>query len=252
MKITAVIIAFNEEEKIGRALRSVDWADEILVIDSHSSDRTAAVATEFGARVIERDWPGFARQKQFGVDSAANDWIFSLDADEEVSSELRTEIERLRSTNGTDLAAGYRIPRLTFYMDRPIRHGGWYPDWQTRLFDRRRGHWIDTLVHESVKIDGRIEKLGSDILHFSIDSVADHHRLIGERYAPLAAEQMFTDGRRTGILRVLTAGPIAFLQTYFLKLGILDGLPGFCIAKFAAHHAFLKHLLLFERRRREP
>lgn len=244
VKISAVIIAFNEEEKIARAVRSVGWADEILVVDSESTDRTREIAESLDAKVIVQKWLGFSKQKQFAVDAANNDWIFSLDADEEVSDELKAEILNLKQT--PDSADGYKIPRLSFYLDRPIRHGGWYPDWQIRFFNRQKAHWKDVVIHESVEVRGAVEKLRGDILHFSVENAAHHHRMIGERYAPLAAEQMFNVGRKTSPLKIAAAGFTAFFQTYFLKLGFLDGLAGFCIARFAAHHAFLKHLILWE------
>jgi len=249
VKISAVIIAFNEQDKIVDAIRSVDWADEVLVVDSESTDRTREIAAEQGAKVIVRPWPGFSAQKQFGAEAAENDWIFSLDADEKVSPELKRELAALRETGpGAD---GYKIPRLAYYMDRAIKHGGWYPDWQLRLFDRRRGRWKDVMIHESVEMDpeAKIEKLSCNILHFSNDGAVHHHRMIGERYAPLAARQMFERGRRTNVLKVAAAGPIAFLSTFILKAGFLDGFPGFCIARFAAHHAFLKNVCLWELQR---
>ncbi|MGI9055785.1 MAG: glycosyltransferase family 2 protein [Pyrinomonadaceae bacterium] len=245
VKISAVIIAFNEESKIAAAINSVKWADEILLIDSESTDRTKEISATLGAKVITQKWLGFSKQKQLAVDNAEHDWIFSLDSDEVVSEQLKNEILKLK--NSANLADGYKIPRLSFYMNRPIRHGGWYPDWQIRFFDRRRGEWKDVLIHESVEIDGKIEKLAGDILHYSVENMAHHHQMIGERYAPLAAEQMFLRGRKTSPLKVATAGLTAFLQTYILKAGFLDGFPGFCIARFAAHHAFLKHLLLWEK-----
>lgn len=244
MKISAVIIAFNEEDKIAQAINSVKWADEILLVDSESTDRTREIAESLSAKIITQKWLGFSKQKQFAVDRAEHEWIFSLDADEVVSEKLRAEILALK--NSQNLADGYKIPRLSFYMNRPIRHGGWYPDWQIRFFDRRKGKWKDVLIHESVEINGQIEKLSADILHHTVENAAHHHRMIGERYAPLAAEQMFARGRKTSPIKIATAGLTAFLQTYFIKLGFLDGLAGFCIARFAAHHAFLKHLLLWE------
>lgn len=244
MKVSAVIITLNEEANISRAVRSVAWADEILVIDSGSTDRTVEIAESVGSRVVHRNWTGFSDQKQFGTDEAKHDWILSLDADEVVSDDLRTEVGAL-----ADAAtyAGFRIPRLSFYMDRPIRHSGWYPDLQLRLFDRRRARWNGALIHESVVADGTVGRLKSELLHFSVENAAHHHRMIGERYAPLAAEQMFASGRRTGPLKIAFAGPAAFIRSYVLKLGFLDRLPGFAIARFAAHHAFLKHLMLYER-----
>jgi glycosyltransferase involved in cell wall biosynthesis len=246
VKISAVLITFNEEKNIRQAIESAGWADEILIVDSESGDRTREIAESLGAKVIVQKWLGFAKQKQFAVDSAANDWIFSLDADERVSGELREEILRLK--NSAPSADGYKISRLSFYMNRPIRHGGWYPDWQMRFFNRQKGVWKDVLIHESVEMsDGaRVEKLKGDILHYSVENAAQHHRMIGERYAPLAAQKMFEDGKRTSQAKIFFAGFVAFIQTYFLKLGFLDGFAGFCIARFAAHHAFMKHLLLWE------
>jgi len=248
VKISAVIIAFNEEDNIADAVKSVVWADEVLVVDSESTDQTRTIAESLNAKVLTKKWQGFSKQKQFAVEMATHDWIFSLDADERVSKQLKDEILRLKNQSESILAAGYKIPRLTFYMNRAIRRGGWYPDWQLRFFNRREGKWKDVLIHESVRMreNARVAKLSGDILHYSIPNAAYHNKMIANRYAPLAAEQMFARGGRTSILKILTAGLTAFLQTYVLKLGFLDGLAGFCIARFAAHHAFLKHLLLWE------
>ena len=246
MKISAVIIAGNEEKKIGDAIRSVAWADEVLVIDSESTDRTREIAAELGARVIVQPWLGFSAQKQYGADAASNDHILSLDADERVSDDLRDEIRGL-TDKGSSIAAGYRIPRLSYYMGRPIRHSGWYPDHQLRLFDRRHARWNGALIHESVTVEnGSVDKLNGHILHYTVDNALEHHRMIGTRYAPLAAQQMVERGKRTSPVRLYTSGAAAFLRSYVLKLGFLDGLPGFCIARFAGHHAFLKHLCLWE------
>ena len=248
MKISACIIARNEEKNIAAAIESVAFADEILVVDSESADATVETARSLGAKIIVQKWLGFSEQKQFAVDKAEYDWILSLDADERISVKLKDEIKVLKLLSENDLVDGYKIPRLSFYMNREIRHGGWYPDWQLRFFNRRKGFWKKVLIHESVQMNAgaRIEKLSGDILHYSIENAAHHHRMIGERYAPLAARQMFERGRKTSPVKIMTAGLTAFIQTYFLKLGFLDGIPGFCIAKFAAHHAFMKHVLLFE------
>ncbi len=227
----------------------MSWADEILVIDSNSTDKTREIAEIFGAKVILQHWLGFSKQKQFAVDRAQYDWIFSLDADERVSDDLKTEILQLKNLPENKSSDGYKLPRLSFYMNRPIRHSGWYPDWQLRFFNRTKGKWKDVLIHESVEMpsNARVEKLTGDLLHYSVENAAYHHRLIGERYAPLAAEQMFERGKKTSPLKIVFAGFSVFFQTYFLKAGFLDGFSGFCIARFAAHHAFLKHLLLWEK-----
>jgi glycosyltransferase involved in cell wall biosynthesis len=248
MKISATIIAFNEAENIKAACDSVRWADEILVIDSESTDQTRAIAAVCGAKVLVKRWEGFSQQKQFAAEQARHDWILSLDADERVSDELREEIFKIKSLPIKDLADGYKIPRRSFYMNHWIKGGGWYPDRQLRFYNRLSGAWKNVLIHESVVMNSnaKIENLKHDILHYSIPNASYHQRLIGERYAPLAARQMFESGRRTTSLKIATVGLTTFFQTFMLKGGWRDGLAGFCIARFAAHHAFLKHLLLWE------
>jgi len=251
MKVSATIITFNEAANIRDACESLTWADEIIVVDSGSTDETVRIAEGCGARVITSDWPGFAAQKQFATEQTAHEWIFSLDADERVSDELHASIAKLRESPESGLADGYRIPRRSFYQGRWIKGGGWYPDWQLRLFKKTRGHWHPRHIHESVKLDAgaRVEKLTGDILHYSVRDAAHHHRMIGERYAPLAAQQMFEEGRQTSALKIATAAPSAFVSSYFLKRGFRDGLAGISIASFAAHHAFLKHVMLWEKQK---
>src|SRR5258708_17419158 len=189
MKITATIIAFNEESNIRAACESVGWTDEIIVVDSQSTDCTREIATAMGAHVIIHQWPGFAGQKQFAVEQAKQEWILSLDADERVSDELRSAIVSLKSGSESDLADGYLMARRTYYQGRWIRGGGWYPDRQLRLFRKTLGAWNERLIHESVEIKAgaRTATLAGDILHYTESNAAYHHRMIGERYAPLAA-----------------------------------------------------------------
>ena len=248
MKISATIITFNEAENIGEACASVALADEILVVDSQSTDATREIAAECGARVIVNPWPGFAFQKQFAVEAAANDWIFSLDADERVSPELEKSIRDLRDRDESLLADGYRVARRAFYLGRWIRGGGWYPDHQLRLFRRTRGSWAPRLIHESVKMQpgARVETLSGDLLHYSMRDEAHHRRMIEERYAPLGAQQMFADGKRTSRAAKALAGPLTYLRSLVLKGGWRDGRAGLTIAKLAAYHATLKHEILLE------
>ena len=251
MKITATIITLNEADNIRAACESVSWADEILVIDSESSDSTREVAAQSGARVLTNAWPGFSKQKQFAVDNAANDWIFSLDADERLSPELRSSIDELHQHDEANVAHGYRVARRAFYMNQWIRGGGWYPDYQLRLFNRNRGHWRDRVIHESVVMDAgaRVETLPGDLLHYSMRSPEHHRQMIEERYAPLGAEQMFREGKRTSRLQASIAGPAAFIRSFILKGGFRDGHAGLTIARLAAYHASLKHSLLQDRQR---
>ncbi len=153
MRISATIITLNEEANIRDACESLAWADEIVVVDSGSTDRTREIAAACGARVINRDWPGFAAQKQFAAEQATHDWIFSLDADERVSEELKSAIAKLRNEASEKLPDGYRISRRSFYQGRWIKGGGWYPDWQLRLYRKSRGSWQPRHIHESVRMD---------------------------------------------------------------------------------------------------
>ncbi|MDQ1728000.1 MAG: hypothetical protein QOD33_125 [Pyrinomonadaceae bacterium] len=247
LKISACIITLNEADHIRAACESVAWADEIIVVDSGSTDATQRIAQECGARVIENAWPGFAAQKQFAVEQARHEWIFSLDADERVSPELRAEIEVLRQQREFP-ADGFLIPRRAYYMGRWIRGGGWYPDRQLRLFKKSLGRWEGSYIHEGVKLGAgaRIAELKGDLLHYTVRDAAEHHRMIGERYAPLAARKMFAQRRRTSPWQIATVGPATFIRNFILKGGFRDGLAGFSIATFAAHHAFLKYIQLWE------
>ena len=248
MRISAVIITFNEAENIRQACESLAWADEVIVVDSESTDATRDIANDCGARIIVNKWPGFAAQKQFATDTASNDWVFSLDADERVSSDLRSAIEQLKNKDESSLADGYRIARRTFYMNRWIRGGGWYPDYQLRLFNRKTGSWGDRLIHESFRMlpGARIETLSGHLLHYTVRDTAHHQQMIKERYAPLGAQQMYREGKRTSGFSAAVAGPSAFVRSYILKAGFRDGAAGFTIAKFAAQHATLKHKLLLD------
>jgi glycosyltransferase involved in cell wall biosynthesis len=248
MRITATIITLNEAENIRAACESLAFADEILLVDSESSDKTREIAGECGARVLVNPWPGFSKQKQFAVEAATHEWIFSLDADERLSPELRASIDELRGLDEAQLAAGYRVARRAFYMGRWIKGGGWYPDYQLRLFDRRRGQWGDRLIHESIVMDpkARVETLRGDLLHYSMRDTAHHRQMIEQRYAPLGARQMLREGKHTSHLQMAAAGPLAFLRSYVLKSGWRDGAAGMTIARLAAHHASLKHSLLYE------
>jgi (heptosyl)LPS beta-1,4-glucosyltransferase len=248
MKITTTIITFNEAENIRAACESVAWADEILVVDSESTDATRQIATDCGARIIVNPWPGFSAQKQFAVESATHDWIFSLDADERVSTELQSSIAALRDGDDSNLADGYRVARRAFYLGRWIRGGGWYPDYQLRLFKRSRGHWGERLIHESVSMEegARVGAIQGDLLHYSMRDTNHHRQMIEDRYAPLGAQQMLRDGKRTSVWRKAVAGPAAFLRSFLLKGGWRDGRAGLTIANFAWRHAALKHAILYD------
>src|SRR5690349_20869305 len=188
----------------------------------------------------------FRGAEQFATNAASNDWAFSLDADERVSAELRSTIQQLKNNHESPRADGYRVARRTFYMNRWVRGGGWYPDYQLRLFNRNRGSWGDRLIHESFQMHpgARIETLCGDLLHYTVRDTAHHEQMIRQRYAPLGAQQMYREGKRSSAISEAFAGPSAFVRSYILKGGFRDGAAGLTIAKFAAQHATLKHKLL--------
>lgn len=247
MKISATVITFNEEANIAAALESLKWADEIIVVDSESTDRTVEIARRFTDRVFVRPWPGYSAQKSFAAEQASNDWVFNLDADERVSDRLALEIEQLKVK--TDISAsGFEIPRLTYYLGRWIKHSGWYPDYKLRLYKRNAGGWRGEYVHESVQVSGRIDRLAGEILHYTVRNSSDHHLRI-DRYTTLAARERFARGKRASALSILLSPVAAFLRSYILKRGFLDGTQGLAISAFAAHYVFLKNLKLWEMER---
>lgn len=238
MKITATIITFNEERNIARVIESLRCCDEILVLDSGSNDRTAEIANRLGARVEEASWHGYAAQKNIAADLATNDWILSLDADESLSEALEAEIWQIKKTGPT--FDGYTVPRLAQYLGRWILHSGWYPDRKIRLFDRRKAKWVGEFVHESVVVQGRVGHLQSNLLHFTCNSLSEHLKSI-DGYTTLAAQEIVARGKFPGMAELLLDPPWTFFQTYFLKLGFLDGAEGLAIAYMAAFYNFVKY-----------
>ena len=242
--LSAVLITYNEEDRLPDALRSVRFCDEVVVVDAGSTDGTRRVAEAAGARVLlNAPWPGFLAQRQFAAAAARHDWILAVDSDERVSDPLRQEIEERRG-RGFD-AAGYYIPRVTHYLGRWIRGTDWYPDLQLRLFDRRRGRWQGGLVHESVRVEGTPGRLRHELQHHSYRSADEHLHRIHE-YARLWAEQAFGEGRRASLPSAFAAGAWAFFRNLVLRRGLLLGATGLAVSTLNAHYSFAKLLLLRE------
>jgi len=239
--LTATVITLNEAANIEACLDSVAFADEVIVVDSGSTDGTADLARAKGARVIARDWPGYAAQKNFAASQATHDWILSVDADERVTPELAREIER--TVAAAPSTAGYRVPRVTFHLGRWIRTTDWYPDWQLRLYHRSRASWPPKLVHESVRANGEVGRLAAELQHYAYRDIA-HHYATMERYTSLSAEEMFANGRPASILHLAVHPAAAFLRNYILKRGFLDGAAGFTISKMNAYYVYLKFVKL--------
>jgi glycosyltransferase involved in cell wall biosynthesis len=241
--ISATLITCNEERNIAEALQSISWADEIVVVDSGSSDGTVAICRKFTDRILHRDWTGFVDQKNFAVENARNDWIFSLDADERPSPDLSKEIQQL-ARDGF-LKPGYKIPRVAFFLGRWIRHGEWYPDCQLRLFDRRSGKWEGGRVHESLKLNEKPGWLKGEIYHYTYRSLSDYLKRL-EIYSTLAARDYRQRGKTVTPISLLGNPIAAFARSYLMKRGFLDGAPGLAVAMLAAISVFFKYAKLYE------
>ena len=236
-KLSVIIITKNEVDNIRACIESVAWADEIIVVDSGSSDGTVEICRELGAKVFVHDWPGFGAQKNRALNYAENEWVFSIDADERVTPELRAQLIDAMADAQYD---GYYLPRFSQFCGKFIRHSGWYPDYVLRLFKRGAGRFSDDLVHESVQLAGKAGKLGSPLLHYSYLTQADVDRKV-EHYSNSAAQQMLQAGKRATCIDGPLRGGWAFLRTYFLRRGFLDGRAGWNIARMNARTTYLKY-----------
>ena len=247
-RLSVTVITKNEAADIGAALASVAFADEIVVVDSHSTDETVTIARQHTERVFLRDWSGYIDQKNFAAAQAANDWILSLDADERVTPALAAEIKATLSGEPTQHA--YRIPRVTWHFGRWIRTTDWYPDYQLRLYDRRAAQWTGQYVHEAVTVRGAVGQLRHELEHYAYRDISDHLETM-DRYTTLAAKQMYESGRRAGLLQVAGHPPLAFLRNYIARGGFRDGAAGFTISAMNSYYVFLKFAKLWELERQE-
>jgi glycosyltransferase involved in cell wall biosynthesis len=244
MTLSVCIICFNEEHNIRRCLESAAWADEIVVVDSMSQDKTVDVAKAYTDRIYQREWTGYVDQKNYALSKAREGWVLSLDADEEVTGSLREEIRTEMAKSET--SNGYRIPRCSFYQGRWIHHSGFYPDRQLRLFRKERGHWVGGRVHERVEVQGRIGELKNDLLHFPYHGSISGQLATVNRFSSLLAEDLYAEGKRCRLALLLARPPFKFLEVYFIKLGFLDGLAGLIIAVTSAYAMFVRYVKLRE------
>jgi glycosyltransferase involved in cell wall biosynthesis len=243
-KLSVTIITKDEESDIAEAIASVAWADEVVIVDSRSSDRTVELARGAAAPVvvIVREWSGYIAQKNFAAEQASHDWILSLDADERVTPALAGEIRRVLQA---PQHAAYEMPRLTWHLGRWIRGTDWYPDHQTRLYNRRKARWTGRYVHEAVAVDGSRGRLSGELQHFAYRDVSDHLETI-DRYTSHAARQMFESGRRASLADLAFHGPLAFLRNYLAKGGFRLGRVGLIVSTMNAYYVFLKFAKLWE------
>ena len=238
MKITATVITLNEERNVARAIESLRCADEILIVDSGSTDRTVELAEKLGVRVLEAGWLGYAAQKNWAAEHASNEWILSLDADEALSEALEAEIWSVKKS-GPQFDA-YTMPRLARYLGRWIYHSGWYPDRKIRLYHRDKAKWVGDFVHESVQTYGRVGHLQSNILHFTCESLSEHVKTM-DRYTTLAAQELAARKVKVPLGKLIVDPVWTFVKSYFLQRGFLDGPEGLTIAQMAAFYTFLKY-----------
>lgn len=248
-RLSVTIVAWNEEERLRACLESVAWVDEIIVVDGESTDKTVALAREFTDRVWVRPWPGFAAQKNFALEQATGDWVLSLDADERVTPELRERIARILAADaaGVPEADGYSIPRRNMFWGAWVRHGGLYPDYQLRLFRRRAGRFVADVVHESVRVEGRVGTLAEALLHHSYRGLEDFVQR-SNRYSTLAAGAWLERGKRVGLADLIFRPLGRFLSMYIIRLGFLDGWRGFVLAVLYADYVFLRMAKAWEAR----
>ena len=245
--VSATVITKNEADAIADALKSLAWADEIIVVDAESTDDTVAIARQYTERVYVRPWNGYVDQKNYAAEVATHDWIFSLDADERVPETLSAEIRELLASEPPKW--GYRMPRVSFYLGRWMRTTDMYPDYQLRLYHRQHGRWEGLHVHESVKLNGSSAGLlRNELQHYPYKDLSEH-LLRMDRYTTLAARQMFEKGRRATRLELLFHPPVAFARNYILKGGFRDGKAGLIISLVNSYYVMLKFAKLWELQR---
>jgi len=242
-RLSVCIIALNQEANIGDCLASVSFADDIVVVDTGSADRTVEVARTYTDRVLQADWQGFGRTKNYALDQARGEWVFSLDTDERVPPALQAEILGVVAADGP--LDGYRVPRRNYFCGRWVRRLGWYPDYTLRLFRRGRGRFRDREVHEEVVVDGPVGTLKTPLEHYSYRSVSEYVARM-DRYARLAARELAKAGRRPYPGELFFRPLCSFFHFYFIRGGILEGAPGYTLAVLMSMYKFLKYYYLRE------
>ena len=245
--ISVCVVTFNEEENVRECLESVKWADEIIVVDSFSTDRTMEIVREYTDHVVQREWPGHIKQKTCALGEATKDWILCVDADERVSPELRAEIEAILE-KGECRQAGFAMPRKTRYLGRWITHGGWYPSRKLRFFRRGRARVGGVEPHDHIEVDGPVGRLQGDLYHHTYQDIGDHLKTI-DKFTTVAAEEMCGGRKRWAALHMVFNPWVKFLKMYVIRLGFLDGLPGLIVAVLSSYYVFLKYAKLWELRR---
>jgi glycosyltransferase involved in cell wall biosynthesis len=242
--VSAILVCYNEEENIAACLQSLQWCDEIVVVDSFSTDRTVEICRQYTERLIQRAWEGFRDQKAFAHSQATKEWVLLVDADERVSPELREEIRYALTTYGSEYA-GFSMPRLVYYLRRWWWRGGWYPDYDVRLFRRECASWGGMDPHEKILVQGKVRRLKYPLHHFSYRDINDHVRRINQ-FTTVSSAELYKEGKKWRCGDNLLRPAFRFLYSYFLKRGFVEGFPGFFVAVTAAVYVFLKYAKLKE------
>lgn len=238
------IICKDEERNIARVLTSVRWADEIVVVDSFSTDRTVEIALGYTPKVYQIPWQGYVAQKNSALTLATGDWILAIDSDEEVSEALAASIKEVLAADDPAVA-GYQMARRVRYMGKWIRWGGWYPDRKVRLVRRGKARWEGLDPHDKLVADGKVRRLSGDLLHYSFPTVIDHLKTI-DRFTTVAAAELHRRGKKGGPFKAVSRGTFMFFRSYLLRLGFLEGYRGVVIATLSAYHVFIKYAKLWE------
>ena len=242
-KISATIICKDEARNIEDCLKSVAWCDEVVVVDSGSTDGTVELAKKHTPKVIHNPWPGYVAQKNFALDQATGDWVISLDADERCTPELKTLLEaELPKADGL---AGFEVKRHVKYLGRWINHGGWYPDWKLRVVRKGKAKWGGVDPHDKLIPEGPVKRLDSEIHHFTYRDFAQHIRTINH-FSDVVSAGYIKEGRKPSIFQAVFHAPWKFFECYVLKLGFLDGFPGFVVAAGSAFYIFARYVKLWE------
>lgn len=249
--ITAFIVCCNEEAHIERCLQSVAWCEEIIVVDSGSTDKTLEICKKFTSQIFHREWTGYVEQKQFALSQCTGEWILNLDADEEISPELKEEVQQVlaRDKLGKVKENGFFISRVVFYLGRWWRKGGWYPEYRLRFARRHKTSWAGTDPHEKAIVEGPTGKLKGELLHYTYKNITDQIARLN-RYSSTAAQQLYVKGKKASVSKLIGRPLARFFKFYILKRGYRDGVAGFIVALLETYYVFLKYVKLWELNRK--
>lgn len=248
--LSVIIITRNEERNIVECLKSVSWANEIILVDANSTDRTVELAKQFTPRVFVKEWLGFAAAKNFALEQATNEWVLWLDADERVPTDLAKEIQTILGNSATTHKS-FEVARRAYFLGRWIKHCGWYPGFVTRLFRRDSARFSNVRVHERLEIDGTTGRLKNDLIHYTDENLFHYFEKFN-RYTSLAAQDLWGSGKQFSLFDVVVRPPFLFFKMYFLRLGFLDGMHGLILSMLSAAYVFVKYAKFWEMGRKKP